>query len=174
MQNETSIETINTPRSRERMETATEKLGLNSAEAQTLGPFVEHLHPVGVRDFVGVLSLDPDGHAIWLGAPTGATKRPSRQVRAAWSRIAVHISAGARLRRRAASCPGSDPATGSDAVLSKSVPSSTRSRAPKAYRPANRCGGLRSPSTGRGPKRAAERTRLSTSGRVWSLAAGRS
>jgi DNA-binding CsgD family transcriptional regulator len=114
------FERINSPGGRERLVTASNKLGLTPSEANSLQPFVEHLHPVGVRDFVGMLSLDPSGHAIWLGAPTASTKLPTRQESALWSRIAVHISAGARLRRAVVSTGGSDIAAGSDAVLSTS------------------------------------------------------
>jgi DNA-binding CsgD family transcriptional regulator len=114
------FERINSPIGRERLVTASGKLGLTPSEANSLGPFVEHLHPVGVRDFVGMLSLDPSGHAIWLGAPTADTRRPDRRESTSWSRIAVHISAGARLRRTGARLRGSDIAAGSDAVLSTS------------------------------------------------------
>jgi DNA-binding CsgD family transcriptional regulator len=111
---------INSPAGRERLVTAGGKLGLSPSEANSLGPFVEYLHPVGVRDFVGMLALDPSGHAIWLGAPTASTRPPTRRECATWSRIAVHISAGARLRRAGAPPPGADISTGSDAVLSAS------------------------------------------------------
>jgi DNA-binding CsgD family transcriptional regulator len=99
--------------------TATQRLGIPAEQADAFPPFVSSLHQVGVRDFLGVLSLDPSGHAIWLGAPTPDTRPPTRHDCTLWGRIAAHISAGARLRRTVARLRGPDLSTG-DAVLSAS------------------------------------------------------
>ncbi len=113
------FQAMNTP-GRARCLTASQCLGLTAAQSRAFAPFVDYLHPVGIRDFLGVLALDPSGHAIWFGAPLGDTGRPSRQEIAAWSRIAAHVSAGARLRRSIAHLPASDLTRGSDAVISSS------------------------------------------------------
>ncbi len=101
-------------------ETPTQHLGLTQREALTWAPFVEYMHPFGVRDVVGVVARDPSGHAIFFSAPSPDTSRPLRSERLAWSRIAAHISAGARLRRALPSLAGQDLGQGADAVLSPS------------------------------------------------------
>jgi DNA-binding CsgD family transcriptional regulator len=78
------------------------------------------MHPVGVHDFVGVLSRDPSGHVIFLAAPMPDLRRPTRPEVATWSRIAAHIGAGARLRRVFPGRPNGDVSDGADAVLSPS------------------------------------------------------
>src|SRR5260370_11168056 len=98
------FQAMNTP-GRARCLTASQCLGLTAAQSRAFAPFVDYLHPVGIRDFLGVLALDPSGHAIWFGAPLGDTGRPSRQEIAASSRIAAHVSAGSRLRRNPAHLP---------------------------------------------------------------------
>jgi DNA-binding CsgD family transcriptional regulator len=101
-----------------RVVTYTQRLGLTPSQGETYSGFVRHMHPVGVKDFLGVLSLDPTGHAIWFGAPTPETRRPTSQECAVWSRIAAHVSAGARLRR--ALLGKADDLMGGEAVLSSS------------------------------------------------------
>jgi DNA-binding CsgD family transcriptional regulator len=100
--------------------TATGTLGLTPKEAASLTGLVEYMHPLGVQDFVGVLSRDPSGHVILFGAPMPDLRRPTRREVATWSRIATHISAGARLRRVLPSLASDDMAHGADAVLSPS------------------------------------------------------
>jgi DNA-binding CsgD family transcriptional regulator len=97
--------------------TASQRLGMARMEALASPTLTR----VNVHDFFGVGALDPDGHAIWLGAPMAvAMGHPSRQESAMWSRVAVHLSAGARLRRalRGLRALGATPK--SDAVLSLS------------------------------------------------------
>jgi hypothetical protein len=100
--------------------TASQRLSVIADNGKASAPLVQYMHPVGVRDSFGVLSLDPSGHAIWLGALLPNIHRPSLQECAAWSRIAAHISAGARLRRSVAGLEKSDFTRGSDAVISPS------------------------------------------------------
>jgi DNA-binding CsgD family transcriptional regulator len=101
-----------------RVETFTQRIGLSQAEAATYRGFVKRMHPVGVMDFFGVLSLDPSGHAIWFGAPMPDLRRPTSQESATWTRIAAHVTAGARLRRTLLS--QADGHASPEAVLSPS------------------------------------------------------
>jgi DNA-binding CsgD family transcriptional regulator len=100
-------------------DTPSQCMGLTLREARVWAPYVEYMHPVGVRDVVGVVARDPTGHAVFFSAPSPDLRRPTRQERLVWSRIAAHISAGSRLRR--ALCVATpDVADGADAVLSPS------------------------------------------------------
>jgi DNA-binding CsgD family transcriptional regulator len=115
-----TFQAMNTPQGLGRCVTAGQQLGGSESDRKAFGEFIcQYFAPLGVRDVFGVMALDPSGHAIWLGAPTGDIKRPSGRECAAWSRIAAHISAGARLRHAVRST-GADLATASDAVLSPS------------------------------------------------------
>jgi DNA-binding CsgD family transcriptional regulator len=70
----------------------------------------------GWKDFLVVNALDPTGHGIYMGMPLPEeTSLPSR-VKTVWSRLAIHIAAGYRLRRRLASA-GAEPA---EAILTPS------------------------------------------------------
>lgn len=106
-------------RSGKPVDTATEVNGLTPGEARVWAPFVEHMHPLGVRDVVTILAREPSGHAIFFSTPAPDLRRPSRQERLAWGRIAAHISAGSRLRR-ALPMGVADIAAGADAILSPS------------------------------------------------------
>ena len=157
---------INAPRGQGRCVMAGKTLGMSEVQVHAFGPFVEFMHPVGVRDFFGVLSLDPSGHAIWLGAPTPGTKRPNRSESSAWSRVAAHVTAGARLRRRLAVLASHDVAAGSEAVLSASANWSTPSRAPRATTRASGFGTPHCASIAQGPRRGRTKTRRSSCGPV--------
>jgi DNA-binding CsgD family transcriptional regulator len=109
-----------TPSGHGRCVTAGQQLGLTPADAAKHRPFHDYLHPAGVRDLLGILSLDPSGHAIWLAALLPDNQRPTVRERAAWNRISTHISAGARLRRSLAHTGSKDLAVDCDAVLSPS------------------------------------------------------
>jgi DNA-binding CsgD family transcriptional regulator len=98
--------------------TSSGSMGLTVEHAKSWTPFVEYLHPLGIHECVGVLARDPSGHVIVFSAPAPDTRRPTRREVAAWSRIAAHISAGARLRR--AFPRSGDLSAGADAVLSPS------------------------------------------------------
>jgi hypothetical protein len=100
--------------------TTTSALGLTVDQARGWAPFIEYMHPLGVQDNIGVLSRDPSGHVIFITAPSPDLRRPSRPEVATWSRIATHISAGARLRRAFSAAPTGDLSEGADVVLSPS------------------------------------------------------
>ena len=87
---------------------------------KTWTPYVDYMHPLGVQDLTGIIARDPNGHAIVLTAPMPDLRRPTRREVATWSRIAAHISAGARLRRALPGTPNGDLSEGADAVLSPS------------------------------------------------------
>jgi hypothetical protein len=101
-------------------DTASRSMGLTAKQAQSWTPYVDYLHPLGVREIIGVIARDPGGHAIFLSAPAPDTRRPTPQASSSWSRIAAHISAGSRLRRALESLPLGDLAAGADAILSPS------------------------------------------------------
>jgi DNA-binding CsgD family transcriptional regulator len=81
---------------------------------------VQFVHPVGIRDYVAVVSRDASGHAVFLSAASPDGRRPTRHDRAIWNRIATHISAGARLSRATHGLSPGDVAAGAEAVLSPS------------------------------------------------------
>jgi DNA-binding CsgD family transcriptional regulator len=100
--------------------TASATAGLTEEEARSWPGYVQYLHPLGIRDIVGVMARDVSGHAVFLSAPIPDLRRPTRLERATWGRIAAHISAGARVRRAVAKLVTGDLAEGADAVLSSS------------------------------------------------------
>jgi DNA-binding CsgD family transcriptional regulator len=100
--------------------TCSATLGLTLEQAQSWPSFAKYMHPLGVRDFLGVLARDPSGHVIFLAAPMPDLRRPTRRESATWSRIAAHICAGARLRRALPALSNRDLAGDADAVLSPS------------------------------------------------------
>jgi DNA-binding CsgD family transcriptional regulator len=101
-------------------EAPTQNLGITPAETRHWPPYVEHAHRLGVREFVGLVARDPSGHAIFFSAPSPDLRRPTRGERLSWSRIAAHISAGARLRRALPGLTSADLAAGAEAILSPS------------------------------------------------------
>jgi DNA-binding CsgD family transcriptional regulator len=110
------FERTNTPWGSQRVVTFTQRLGLTLSEAARYHGFVKYMHPVRVKDFFGVLSLDPSGHAIWFGAPMPQLRHPTSREFSVWSRVAAHVAAGARLRRNLAE--RSDVLEGGEAILS--------------------------------------------------------
>jgi DNA-binding CsgD family transcriptional regulator len=109
------FERTNTAWGAQRVVTFTQRMGLTLAKAARYRGFVNYMHPVGVKDFFGVLSLDPSGHAIWFGAPMPTLRHPTAREVAIWTRIAAHVTAGARLRRALTERPA---VVGGEAVLS--------------------------------------------------------
>jgi DNA-binding CsgD family transcriptional regulator len=100
--------------------TSSSRLGLTVEQARSWAPFVRYMHPIGVHDVVGVTACDVTGHTIFIAAPSPDLRRPAHRECAIWSRIAAHISAGARLRRAFPDVPNGDLSEGADAVLSPS------------------------------------------------------
>lgn len=69
-----------------------------------LQPIIKQVaHPIGMRDWLGIKVADPTGRGVTLAAPLRRVSRPSAGAVAKWSRIASHVAAGYRLRRRLAS-----------------------------------------------------------------------
>jgi DNA-binding CsgD family transcriptional regulator len=101
-------------------DTPSRAMGLTRAQARAWAPYVEHMHPLGIYDVVGLTARDPSGHAFFFSAPSPDLRRPTRREVSTWSRIAAHISAGARLRRAFPGAPSGDLSEGADAVLSPS------------------------------------------------------
>ncbi len=68
--------------------------------------FAEHpivrgvLHPTGVHDVMGVVAIEPDGWGLGLGAPLRRVYRASGSRRLFWERVAGHMQAAHRIRRR--------------------------------------------------------------------------
>ena len=54
----------------------------------------------GVRDVLAVTAMNPNGRGLCVAALLPRPTRPGRRFRARWDRIASHLAAGARLRRR--------------------------------------------------------------------------
>ncbi len=64
---------------------------------------VANFHPLGARDMIGVVGVDPTGFGLGIGALLHATRDATRQEVRRWSRVAAHLAAGFRLRRTLAS-----------------------------------------------------------------------
>jgi DNA-binding CsgD family transcriptional regulator len=79
--------------------TAAQRLGLSRAEALGFRPHMEYLHPFGIKELISISALDPTGKGLAFSAPTADLDRPKGPEAAMWSRIAVHMAAGWRLRR---------------------------------------------------------------------------
>jgi len=102
--------------------TDSQRLGLREHEAlpqDALETCETYLYPLGVRDVLNLSFPDPSGPLVLIATPMPDTRRPSRRDTATWSRIAVHIAAGARLRAVTTEGRG-NLADGADAILSPS------------------------------------------------------
>jgi DNA-binding CsgD family transcriptional regulator len=95
-------------------------LGRKAEDAGDWATFGEYMHPIGVRDIAGMVARDPTGHVICLSVPAPDLVCTTPREVATWSRIATHISAGARLHAAIAKLSNGDLADGADAVLSPS------------------------------------------------------
>jgi hypothetical protein len=95
-------------------------LGRKAEDADDWAAFGEYMHPIGVRDIAGMVARDPTGHVICLSIPAPDLVRTTPREVTTWSRIATHISAGARLHGAIAKLSNGDLANGADAVLSPS------------------------------------------------------
>jgi DNA-binding NarL/FixJ family response regulator len=78
----------------------------------------ELLAPLGVMDFLSIAATDPDGVGCLVGAPLPRVVSVRRREGALWSRIAAHLAAGVRLRRRSAAALAGDASVGAEAILS--------------------------------------------------------
>ena len=56
--------------------------------------------PAGWRDLFVINGLDPTGFGVYLGAPLPRVTNVGAARRTSWGRVAVHLAAGYRLRRR--------------------------------------------------------------------------
>jgi len=63
----------------------------------------------GIEDAVGFNALDPSGYGVLVSAPMGARASFSEGSSERWSRVAVHLGAACRLRRRFAGDPTGTP-----------------------------------------------------------------
>ena len=55
---------------------------------------------LGCKDMLTLWAVDPDHHGVGIHIPCPTVIEPSRQARARWRMLSVHIAAGRRLRRR--------------------------------------------------------------------------
>lgn len=85
-------------------------------------PAYAQLRSVGLADIFGINGTDPSGVGVWLGAGRGTAMRLSPALHARWTRVASHLGAAYRLRRRLAAARLLRRCTpwGADAVLSPS------------------------------------------------------
>jgi DNA-binding CsgD family transcriptional regulator len=98
--------------------TPTECMGLTIEQAATWQPHAEFLHPLGIRDILGVMCRDPTGRVMYFSAPMAEVRRPRRHERRIWARLAAHLGAGARLGRVARQLERRDVSEETEAVLS--------------------------------------------------------
>ncbi len=100
--------------------TGTQRFELTEEQALGFGPHVEYLHALGIRDVLGFTILDVRGNGLAFSTPMPGVGRPKGPESAMWTRLAVHIAAGDRLRDRITESAQSDLMEGADAVLSPS------------------------------------------------------
>jgi DNA-binding CsgD family transcriptional regulator len=62
--------------------------------------FVEQVAGFGMRDALFLNALDPSGHGCVVSAGLPAPRRLAPSLRETWTRVAVHVTAAHRLRRR--------------------------------------------------------------------------
>ncbi|MFO0668643.1 MAG: helix-turn-helix transcriptional regulator [Polyangiaceae bacterium] len=66
------------------------------------------------RDVLAINGFDPSGHGIWVGTPLPATGKHDARSTVRWTRVAAHLGAAYRIRRRLEA--PRDPSVGADAV----------------------------------------------------------
>jgi DNA-binding CsgD family transcriptional regulator len=64
--------------------------------------FEQFFSPLGIRDFVGLNGYDASGVGVWVGAPLPKEATIPAPARRTWARVAAHLAAALRLRRRPA------------------------------------------------------------------------
>lgn len=74
-------------------------------------PTLQAFEAIGIGDMLGINGLDPSGVGVWLGAALPRPYTLRRAERARYQRLATHLAAAYRLRRRleAASRPKNAP-----------------------------------------------------------------
>ena len=74
---------------------------------------------VGVVDILAINGVDPSGIGCWVGALLPKPLRLGEKMRLKWGRVAAHLAAGLRLRRRLAAGRKEriDLTSGADAIL---------------------------------------------------------
>lgn len=96
--------------------TVSEAVGAAGMEAQSAS---QRMFDLGIRDAVGVLGIDPNGHGVTLAAYRPNYTILSRRMVSRWSRVASHLAAGFRVRRglAAAEAARANPIPGCEAIL---------------------------------------------------------
>jgi DNA-binding CsgD family transcriptional regulator len=98
-----------------RCECASQSESLDDEMRTQMGPMLDAMQSTfGMRDIVMVGGVDPTRHGVYFGAWSAALRRLDPAVRATWSRVAVHLVAANRLRRRLGA---GEPPDSADAVL---------------------------------------------------------
>lgn len=77
------------------------------------------LFPLGARDSMGLLTIDPDGSGVVLSVPLRSPRVLRPAFRERWSRLMAHVGAGLRLRR-ATNAQGHEDGAEDEAVLDAS------------------------------------------------------
>jgi len=84
-------------------------------------PFLDRMGELGTSDFLGVNGLDPEGRGVILGYWMSAPLRPERAEAMAYRRMAHHLGAGHRCRRRLRQAQAqrlaTDATDGAEAIL---------------------------------------------------------
>jgi DNA-binding CsgD family transcriptional regulator len=81
-------------------------------------PTGQMLAGLGIADFLLVNGLDPTGHGFWLGTLLPQATKLGARKRASWSRVAAHLAASYRLRRKLDRLGFLDrPVKGAEAIL---------------------------------------------------------
>jgi DNA-binding NarL/FixJ family response regulator len=69
----------------------------------------EHLHRAGIRDTVGFIAFDTPSHAVSIAPAFSREATPTVAAKGRYHRLAAHMSAASRLRRRLGARPGPGP-----------------------------------------------------------------
>jgi DNA-binding CsgD family transcriptional regulator len=121
--------------------TATQNIGLTEAEAAVFPPYANTAHPLGLKDALGAIALDPGGPTMCFCAPTADLRRPTAAEIATWGRILAHLGAGARLRRllsggQPEESPGAEAILSPSGALKHAMPAAQSSAAQETLRAA--------------------------------------
>ena len=103
-----ALEGSTTPELARRFLIATPTCSTMSARLRLGARMLQHpahqtfLAPLGIVDFLGVAATEPTGSGCLVGAPLPEVTKVPRGEAHAWARVAAHLAAGLRLRRRKA------------------------------------------------------------------------